>query len=104
MSAPLHELEAEFFQTMAHPVRIRVLELLSQREHAVGEMLPATGADAARLPLHLALLHREGLIAARTEGPLVYWSLASPEVAGLLRSARQILAGRGEVPEDLRGC
>lgn len=43
MSTPLYQLKAEFFKTLGHPARIRVLELLSEREHAVAEMLPVVG-------------------------------------------------------------
>ncbi|MEU1166123.1 hypothetical protein ABZ372_39240, partial [Streptomyces sp. NPDC005921] len=32
MSTPLYQLKAEFFKTLGHPARIRVLELLSERE------------------------------------------------------------------------
>ena len=37
---PLYRMKAEFFKTLGHPARIRVLELLSTREHTVSEMLP----------------------------------------------------------------
>jgi DNA-binding transcriptional ArsR family regulator len=106
MSTPLHQLKAEFFKTLGHPVRIRVLELLSHREHAVAEMLPEVGVEAANLSQHLALLRRTGLVAARREGSSVFYSLTSPEVAELLRVARRILtgvlAGQAELLEDLR--
>ncbi|MYR20456.1 transcriptional regulator, partial [Streptomyces sp. SID6137] len=45
MSKPLYQLKAEFFKTLGHPARIRVLELLSEREHAVAEMLPEVGIE-----------------------------------------------------------
>ena len=31
MSTPLYQLKAEFFKTLGHPARIRILELLSER-------------------------------------------------------------------------
>lgn len=106
MPMPLHQLKAEFFKTLGHPVRIRVLELLSQREHAVAEMLPLVGVEAANLSQHLALLRRTGLVATRKEGSSVFYSLTSPDVAELLRVARRILtgvlAGQAELLEDLR--
>lgn len=40
-------LKAEFFKTLGHPVRIRVLELLGEREHAVSEMLYEVGVEAS---------------------------------------------------------
>jgi ArsR family transcriptional regulator len=106
VSTPLYQLKAEFFKTLGHPARIRVLELLSEREHAVAEMLPEVGVEAANLSQHLAVLRRAGLVATRREGSSVVYSLTSPEVAELLRVARQILTGvltgQAELLEDLR--
>ena len=91
MSAPLYQLKAEFFKTLGHPVRIRVLELLGQREHAVSEMLPEVGVEAASLSQQLAVLRRAGLVVTRKEGSAVFYSLTSPRVAELLAVARHIL-------------
>ncbi|WP_123982469.1 metalloregulator ArsR/SmtB family transcription factor [Streptomyces sp. Ag109_O5-1] len=93
MSTPLYQLKAEFFKTLGHPARIRVLELLSEREHAVAEMLPEVGIEAAHLSQQLAVLRRANLVRTRKEGSNVYYSLASPELAELLRVARSILSG-----------
>jgi division protein CdvB (Snf7/Vps24/ESCRT-III family) len=58
VSTPLYQLKAEFFKTLGHPARIRVLELLSDREHAVAEMLPQVGIEPAHLSQQLAVLRR----------------------------------------------
>jgi ArsR family transcriptional regulator len=106
VSTPLYQLKAEFFKTLGHPARIRVLELLSEREHAVGEMLPEVGIEAPNLSQHLAMLRRAGLVATRKEGSSVFYSLTSPQVAELLLVARQILtgvlSGQAELLDDLR--
>ncbi|MET7301196.1 metalloregulator ArsR/SmtB family transcription factor [Embleya sp. NPDC005575] len=107
MSTPLYELKAEFFKTLGHPARIRVLELLSEREYAVSEMLPEVGIEASRLSQQLAVLRRANLVAvSRREGSTVYYTLTSPRVAELLAVARGILtgllAGQMELLEDLR--
>ncbi|MFC9118488.1 ArsR/SmtB family transcription factor [Streptomyces sp. NPDC057067] len=93
MSAPLYQLKAEFFKTLGHPVRIRVLELLSRREHAVSELLSEIGVEAAHLSQQLAVLRRAGLVVPRREGSSVSYSLTNPQVAELLRVARTILSG-----------
>ena len=90
-SRPLYRMKAEFFKTLGHPVRIRVLELLSERDHAVSEMLPEVGIEPANLSQQLAILRRTGLVTARREGLSVTYALTSPEVAELLRVARAIL-------------
>lgn len=106
VSTPLYQLKAEFFKTLGHPARIRVLELLSEREHAVAEMLPEVGIEPAHLSQQLAVLRRANLVVTRKEGSTVYYSLTSPHVAELLRVARTILsgvlAGQAELLADLR--
>lgn len=108
MSMPLYQLKAEFFKTLGHPARIRVLELLSEREYAVSEMLPEVGIEPAHLSQQLAVLRRANLVVSRKEGSTVYYSLTSPHVAELLAVARQILtgvlSGQAELLEDLRSA
>src|SRR5258705_2279235 len=94
-------MKAEFFKTLGHPARIRVLELLSEREYAVSEMLPEVGIEPANLSQQLSILRRAGLVTARREGLSVSYMLTSPRVAEMLALARAILtgvvAGPGEV-------
>lgn len=108
VSAPLYQLKAEFFKTLGHPVRIRVLELLSEREHAVSEMLPEVGVEPAHLSQQLAVLRRANLVITRREGSAVFYSLTSPQVAELLKVARAILsgvlAGQAELLADLQAA
>ncbi|WP_067652422.1 ArsR/SmtB family transcription factor [Nocardia harenae] len=84
-------MKADFFKTLGHPARIRVLELLSEREHTVAEMLPEVDVEPANLSQQLAILRRTGLVTARREGLSVTYALTSPQVAELLRVAREIL-------------
>ncbi|AFU01558.1 MULTISPECIES: ArsR/SmtB family transcription factor [Nocardia] len=86
-------MKADFFKTLGHPVRIRVLELLSEREHAVSEMLSEIGVESANLSQQLAILRRAGLVRASRTGLSVTYELTSPEVAQLLATARAILTG-----------
>ncbi|GAA0266859.1 metalloregulator ArsR/SmtB family transcription factor [Streptomyces polychromogenes] len=106
VSTPLYQLKAEFFKTLGHPVRIRVLELLSVREHAVAEMLPEVGVEGASLSQQLAVLRKANLVVTRREGSNVYYRLTHPQIAELLRVARGILSGvlegQAELLADLR--
>ncbi len=108
VSAPLYQLKAEFFKTLGHPVRIRVLELLSEREHAVSEMLAQMEVEPAFLSQQLAVLRRANLVVTRKQGSAVYYSLTSPHVAELLKVARTILTGvltgQAELLADLRAA
>ncbi|UGT44454.1 metalloregulator ArsR/SmtB family transcription factor [Nocardia yamanashiensis] len=90
---PLYQMKADFFKTLGHPVRIRILELLSQREHAVSEMLAEVGVEPANLSQQLSILRRAGLVTSRREGLSVVYELTTPDVASLLAAARAILTG-----------
>lgn len=103
MSAPLYQVKAELFKTLGHPARIRVLELLARREHAVSEMLPEVGLEPAHLSQQLAVLRRANLVATRRDGSAVYYSLVSPQVAELLAVARRILTEVLTSQADLLG-
>jgi ArsR family transcriptional regulator len=108
VSTPLYQAKAEFFKALAHPARIRVLELLSIREHAVSEMLPQVGIEAAHLSQQLSVLRKMNLVVTRKEGSAVYYSLVSPQVAELLAVARRILtevlSTQVELLDDLRAA
>lgn len=106
VTTPLHQLKAEFFKTLGHPVRIRVLELLSQREHSVGEMLAQVRIEPAHLSQQLGVLRRAGLVTTRKAGATVHYSLTSPQIAELLAVARtiltEVLAEQAGLLADLR--
>ena len=91
MPVPLYQAKAEFFRALGHPARIRVLELLSERDHAVHELLDAIDIEPSNLSQQLAILRRTGLVAqVRDHGAVVY-SINVPEVHDLLLAARSIL-------------
>jgi len=106
MMTPLHQLKAEVFKTLGHPMRIRVLELLSEREHSVGEMLTLLGVEASNLSQQLAVLRRSGFVSTRREASTVFYSVTSPQVAELLAVARRLLttqlSDQMELLNDLR--
>lgn len=90
--APLYEVKANLFKGLAHPVRIRVLELLSAApEVSVTEMLAATGLEASHLSQHLMVLRRYHLVTGERRALQMFYSLAYPQVAELLSVARLLL-------------
>jgi len=103
---PLYKLKAEFFKTLGHPARIRILELLSERDRSVGELLPEIGIESSNLSQQLGVLRRSGVVEARKDGNTVIYPISSPDIAELLAVARKVLttvlSDRVAVLEDLR--
>lgn len=89
---PLSEVKADLFKGLAHPVRIRVLELLAERgELSVSALLAETGLESSHLSQHLAVLRRYQLVTSERRASTVSYRLASDRVADLLRVSRDLL-------------
>lgn len=85
--------KAEMFKSLAHPLRIRVLELLVSGERPVGALAAALDAETSHLSQQLAVLRRGQLVQARRVGSTVFYSVRDPRVADLLAVAREMLLG-----------
>lgn len=91
---PLYEVKANLFKGLAHPFRIRILELLSAApEVSVAQLQAETGLESSHLSQHLAVLRRHRLVESDRRASHVFYRLADPRVAELLRVARALLHG-----------
>ncbi|MHB1905668.1 MAG: ArsR/SmtB family transcription factor [Acidimicrobiales bacterium] len=90
-TTPIYKVKAEFFKTLGHPARIRVLEVLRGGERSVSDLVPEVGLEASHLSQQLAVLRRAGLVQTRKEGTSVLYSVANDMVYELLDVARRIL-------------
>lgn len=91
---PLYEVKANLFKGLAHPFRIRILELLSaSSEVSVAALQAETGLEASHLSQHLAVLRRYRLVESERRASHVYYRLADARVADLLAAARGLLLG-----------
>lgn len=84
-------LKAEFFKNLGNPLRIRILELLADREHSVAEMLEKLEVEQSHLSQQLGVLRRAGLVDDRRESQHVIYALADERIADLLEVSKQIL-------------
>ncbi len=91
---PLYEIKANLFKALAHPARIRVLEILSvtARPTPVSDILEQTELEPTLLSQHLAVLKRHHVVSAQRIGNAVYYQLAHPKISELLVIARTFLA------------
>jgi ArsR family transcriptional regulator len=100
---PLYQRKAEFFRTLGHPVRIRVMELLGEGPLAVKDLLADIAVEPSSMSQQLAVLRRVGIVRKLPDGRYV---LSGPDVADLMRAARrfltQMLASQHELLDALR--
>ncbi|AZM87914.1 MULTISPECIES: ArsR/SmtB family transcription factor [Streptomyces] len=106
MPVPLYQAKAEFFRMLAHPVRIRVLELLQDGPMPVRDLLAAIEVEPSALSQQLAVLRRSGIVTSIRNGATVVYQLAGGDVAQLMLAARRILTevltGQSVLLEELR--
>jgi DNA-binding transcriptional ArsR family regulator len=102
----LQVFKAAFFKALAHPVRIRVLEVLVARERTVQELQEALGLEQPVVSQHLGVLRTANIVVGRKEGVSVRYAVRDPLVADLLAVARRIfdnqLVGTQELLRRLR--
>lgn len=104
---PLYEVKANLFKGLAHPLRIRILELLAAApEVGVADLQNDTELEASHLSQHLAVLRRHRLVESERRASNVYYRLSDPQVAELLGTARRllvsVLADDGELLDAAR--
>lgn len=92
MTRPIYQVKADFFKTLGHPARIRVLELLRDGERSVADMMPLVGLEQSHLSQQLGVLRRGGIVESRKDGTTVLYSVTDPRLFHLLETAKEILA------------
>jgi DNA-binding transcriptional ArsR family regulator len=86
----LQTFKAQFFRALAHPTRIRVLEILARGDRTVQELQDALALAQPLVSQQLAVLRNQGIVTAVKEGLSVRYSLRDPLVGELLEVARRI--------------
>ena len=82
--------KATFFKALAHPLRIRILEVLVEGEHSVQALQAKLGADQPFVSQQLAILRAKNVVSARKDGTSVHYSVRDPLIGDLLAVARGI--------------
>ena len=86
----LQTFKAQFFRALAHPTRIRMLEILVRGGRTVQELQEALTLDQPLVSQQLAVLRNQGIVSAQKEGSSVRYTLRDPLVGALLDLARRI--------------
>ena len=91
MSQPIYELKAQFFKTLGHPKRIRVLEVLASGPLSVSDLQPEVGIEASHLSQQLSVMRKAGIVKAERQGSSMIYSVTDPEIFELLNIAKQMI-------------
>ena len=92
------------FRALADPTRLRLLNLIADREICVCYLVEILAQSQPKISRHLAYLRRAGIVSARREGKWMHYRLVIPkdEAAGrILRETLEHLRKKPEMKRDL---
>ena len=90
VAGELQMFKARFFRALAHPTRIRMLEILMREGRTVQELQEALALGQPIVSQQLAVLRNQGIVAPHKQGLSVRYTLRDPLVGELLDVARRI--------------
>lgn len=85
------EVVATFFQALADPTRVRILELLAEKPMTVTDLVNALGVAQGRVSSHLACLRWCGYVRAEVEGRYNRYQLVDRRIPDILRAGESIV-------------
>jgi ArsR family transcriptional regulator len=80
---------ADILKSVAHPMRLRIAELLQSKEMTVGEIQESLGTSQSLTSQQLALMKAKGILKSRKVGKSVYYGINSPEVVQVLHCLKK---------------
>jgi DNA-binding transcriptional ArsR family regulator len=86
----MQQFKAEFFKALAHPLRIRILEILAEGDKNVNEIQTLIGSEGSAVSQQLMILRAKNIVSGTKDGNKVIYSLKDPMIIELLAVARQI--------------
>ena len=75
---------SECLRTLAHPHRLRMVQMLLRGRYTVGELAAACGIASHMASEHLRLMQRSGFLASEKEGRKAFYRVAEPHLASIL--------------------
>ena len=80
---------AECLKTIAHPYRLRMVQMLLQGQFMVSELAEACEIPSHMASEHLRLMQRAGLLTSRREGRRTYYEVAEPALADIMKCIKR---------------
>lgn len=84
---------SDFLKALSHENRLLLLCLLAEGERSVGELENILAMRQSAVSQQLARLRFDGIVSARREGKLVFYSIASDDVRRMIAVIYDIFCG-----------
>lgn len=95
------KIKADFLKQLAHPVRLRIIELLKDGEYTVSQLMQALNIEQSNLSKHLGALRSIGILITRQEKVNVFYRIKDYDIFKVLRPIAEILRKKLKQSEQL---
>ena len=85
---------AECLKTLAHPHRLRMVQMLLRGRYTVGELADACGIPSHMASEHLRLMQRCGFMISEKEGRKAFYRIAEPHLANIMACVEERFGGK----------
>lgn len=90
------EQAARAMKAMSHPLRLKILCVLGEREVSVQDIVERVGTSQSNISQHLAILRNKGVLRTRKDANRVYYRIGDTRTLSLLGMMRDVFCGDAE--------
>ncbi|QGP93324.1 putative HTH-type transcriptional regulator [Neomoorella glycerini] len=87
-------MKAEFFKALAHPTRVRIINLLFYDERCVCELMNELDLEQPNVSQHLAILRKQDIVDTTKKGLQVFYRIADPHIITLMKLVEEIISDK----------
>ena len=87
---------AECLKTLAHPHRLRIVQMLLQGRYTVGELAEACEIPSHMASEHLRLMQRCGFLTSAKEGRNAYYQIVETHLASIMTCIEARFGGKSD--------
>jgi len=87
----IFEMHAALCHTLANPVRLKILNALTDGQKSVNQLVELIGAPQANISQHLAILKERSVVTAKRDGVSIYYSIVNPKIIKACNLIREVL-------------
>ena len=89
------EQAARSLKAMSHPLRLKILCTLGDKEISVQDIVDQVGTTQSNISQHLAILRDKGILACRKDANRVFYRIGDGRTLRLIRMMREVFCTQG---------
>lgn len=87
------QLASRALKAMAHPLRLKILCVLGDKEISVQDIVDCVGTSQSNISQHLAILREKGVLRTRKDANRVYYRVGDERTLTLIGMMREVFCG-----------